>query len=93
MVQLVQGGFGMALLPRAAVERVSGFVRRESLVCDAKLQALAINASYRTDPTSKSVETVVRSGMDFAKNRASTPRNAAEQIVKGKPLVSKKSMV
>ena len=93
MVQLVQGGFGVALLPRAAVERVSGVVRRESLVCDAKLQALPINASYRTDPTSKSVETVVRSAMDFAKNRASTPRNAAEKITTGKPLVSKKSMV
>ena len=92
MVQLVQGGFGVALLPREAVERVSGFARLKPLVCDAKLQALPIHASYRTDPTSKSVETVVRSAMDFAKNRGNTPRNAPEKITKGKPVVSKKSM-
>jgi DNA-binding transcriptional LysR family regulator len=59
MVQLVQGGFGVALLPRAAVERLTGFARLKPLTCDAKLQSLPINASYRTDPSSKTVETVV----------------------------------
>jgi DNA-binding transcriptional LysR family regulator len=93
MVQLVQGGFGVALLPREAVERVSGFARLKPLVCDAKLQALPINASYRTDPTSKSVETVVRSAMDFAKNRGNTAKSTPEKITKGKPVLSKKSMV
>jgi DNA-binding transcriptional LysR family regulator len=93
MVQLVQGGFGVALLPRAAVERVSGFARLKPLVCDAKLQALPINASYRTDPTSKSVETVVRSAMDFARGQGAAAKSAPEQTAKGRPVISKKSMV
>jgi DNA-binding transcriptional LysR family regulator len=93
MVQLVQGGFGVALLPRAAVERVSGFARLKPLVCDAKLQALPINASYRTDPTSKNVETVVRSAMDFARGRGAAAKSAPEKTAKGKLVISKKSMV
>jgi DNA-binding transcriptional LysR family regulator len=97
MVQLVQGGFGVALLPRAAIARLDGFARLKPLACDARLQSLPIHASYRTDPTSRSVETVVRSAIDFAKRRADAPRpeprNAPKKTSKGKPLISKKSMV
>jgi DNA-binding transcriptional LysR family regulator len=74
MVQLVQGGFGVALLPRAAVERLTGFARLKPLTCDAKLQSLPINASYRTDPSSKTVETVVQSAVAFAGNRKNAPK-------------------
>jgi len=66
MVQLVQGGFGVALLPRAAVQRLAGFASLKLLTCDKKLKALPIHASYRTDPTSSTVETVVRSAVEFA---------------------------
>ena len=66
MVQLVQGGFGVALLPRAAVQRLTGFARLKLLTCDKKLKALPIHASYRTDPTSSTVETVVKSAVEFA---------------------------
>ena len=66
MVQLVQGGFGVALLPRAAVQRLTGFASLKLLTCDKKLKALPIHASYRTDPTSSTVETVVRSAVEFA---------------------------
>jgi len=66
MVQLVQGGFGVALLPRAAVQRLAGFANLKLLTCDKKLKALPIHASYRTDPTSSTVETVVRSAVEFA---------------------------
>ena len=74
MVQLVQGGFGVALLPRAAVERLTGFARLKLLTCDAKLQSLPINASYRTDPSSKTVETVVQSAIAFAGGRNNAPK-------------------
>lgn len=74
MVQLVQGGFGVALLPRAAVERLTGFASLKPLACDAKLQALPIHASYRADPTSNTVETVVQSAMAFAGSRAGAPK-------------------
>jgi len=66
MVQLVQGGFGVALLPRAAVQRLTGFASLKLLTCDKKPKALPIHASYRTDPTSSTVETVVRSAVEFA---------------------------
>ncbi|MDI1340715.1 LysR family transcriptional regulator [Polaromonas sp.] len=74
MVQLVQGGFGVALLPRAAVDRLAGFARLRPLACDAKLQSLPIHASYRTDPSSKTVETVVQSAMSFARATKNAPK-------------------
>jgi DNA-binding transcriptional LysR family regulator len=80
MVQLVQGGFGVALLPRAAVERLTGFARLKPLTCDAKLQSLPIHASYRTDPSSKTVETVVQSAVAFAGGRKSAPKGRPKII-------------
>jgi DNA-binding transcriptional LysR family regulator len=81
MVQLVQGGFGVALLPRAAVDRLAGFARLRPLACDAKLQSLPIHASYRTDPSSKTVETVVQSAMSFAR----APKNAPKRRTRANP--------
>ncbi len=81
MVQLVQGGFGVALLPRAAVDRLAGFARLRPLACDAKLQSLPIHASYRTDPSSKTVETVVQSAMNFAR----APKNAPKRRIRANP--------
>jgi DNA-binding transcriptional LysR family regulator len=81
MVQLVQGGFGVALLPRAAVQRLTGFASLKLLSCDAKLQALPIHASYRTDPLSQAVETVVKSAMAFVDGAAGAPKKS----IQGKP--------
>jgi DNA-binding transcriptional LysR family regulator len=75
MLQLVQGGFGVALLPRAAVRRLSNVAELKLLSCDAKLQALPIHASYRTDPTSDTVEQVVQSAFSFVLN---TPPKATK---------------
>jgi DNA-binding transcriptional LysR family regulator len=82
MVQLVQGGFGVALLPRAAVQRLTGFANLKLLTCDKKLKALPIHASYRTDPTTSTVETVVRSAVDFAGDGSSNARKAGRKAVK-----------
>ena len=65
MVQLVQGGFGVALLPRAAVARMKGFAQLKPLVVDTKMEALPIHASYRIDPSSDSVEVVLESALAF----------------------------
>ncbi len=65
MVQLVQGGFGVALLPRAAVARLGGFAKLKPLVVNAKLQALPIHASYRIDPTADTVQVVLESALAF----------------------------
>ena len=75
MVQLVQGGFGVALLPRVAARRLANVVDLKLLTCDAKPQALPIHASYRTDPTSETVEQVVQSAFAFV---SSASRNASE---------------
>ncbi|MGB4115869.1 MAG: LysR family transcriptional regulator [Polaromonas sp.] len=81
MVQLVQGGFGVALLPRAAVARLGGFARLKPLAVDAKVDALPIHASYRIDPTSDSVEVVLASALEFT----NSVRNAPKKTNKGKP--------
>lgn len=65
MVQLVQGGFGVATLPRSAVQRLLTFPNLKQLSCEAALQPLPIHASYRTDPTTQAVETVVRSAFTY----------------------------
>ncbi len=93
MVQLVQGGFGVALLPRAAVERLTGFAPLRPLSCDVKLQSLPIHASYRTDPATKTVETVVRSAMRFAQQQGHAPKRRPAKAISGKPVTSKKSMM
>ena len=74
MVQLVQGGFGVALLPRAAVARLGGFAKLKPLAVDAKVEALPIHASYRIDPTADSVEVVVRSALAFTGSGKKLPR-------------------
>ena len=65
MIQLVQGGLGIATLPLQAVQRLSGYEELKVLSCDALLEPLPIHASYRTDPTSRIVETVLSSAIAF----------------------------
>ncbi len=65
MVQLVQGGFGVATLPLHAVRRMQNYPDLRPLACDSALQPLPIHASYRSDPTTDAVETVVKSALAF----------------------------
>jgi DNA-binding transcriptional LysR family regulator len=86
MVQLVQGGFGVALLPRIAVQRLTGFADLKLLNCDVQLKSLPIHASYRTSPTSSMVETVVESAVEFAGRATGTKTGrpkAADRVKKG----------
>jgi len=84
MVQLVEGGFGVALLPRAAVARLQGFAKLKPLALDAKVESLPIHASYRIDPTSDSVDVVVQSALAFTKITKSG-LSAPKKTNKGKP--------
>ena len=84
MVQLVQGGFGVALLPRIAVQRLTGFADLKVLNCDVQLKSLPIYASYRTSPTSSMVETVVESAMDFALRATGTKAGLRKAVVRVK---------
>ncbi len=95
MVQLVQGGFGVATLPRKAVERMQNYPNLRLLNCDTTLQPLPIHASYRTDPSTDAVETVVKSALAFqalqvgAGGRA---KNAPTRRTAPRSEASKKSM-
>jgi DNA-binding transcriptional LysR family regulator len=65
MVQLVQGGFGIATLPRDAVQRMLAFPDLRALECDIPLRPLPIHVSYREDPSSPAMEAAVRSALQF----------------------------
>jgi DNA-binding transcriptional LysR family regulator len=81
MVQLVQGGFGVATLPLSAVQRLAAFPHLKRLVCDTALQPLPIHASFRADPSSSAVETVLRSALAFvdAQAQAKAPRASSSK--------------
>ncbi|BEP96885.1 LysR family transcriptional regulator (plasmid) [Acidovorax sp. A79] len=74
MVQLVQGGFGVATLPRLAVERMLAFPDLRALACDTVLKPLPIHVSYREDPSSPAMEAIVRSSIDFIENIQPGPK-------------------
>jgi DNA-binding transcriptional LysR family regulator len=52
MVQLVEGGIGVATLPLAAVSRLGERLPIKPLACEAPLLPLPVHASWRDDPTS-----------------------------------------
>ena len=61
MAQLVQGGFGVATLPRAAAQRLAQVQGLRLLKSDVTLPPLPIHASYRKDPSSGLIEAVLQS--------------------------------
>ena len=65
MTQLVDAGFGIATLPRAAAERLLANRELTLLRCDTALQPLPVFASYRADPSSAKVETVAKTVFSF----------------------------
>lgn len=65
MTQLVEGGFGVATLPEAAAQRLVQQRNLKLLRCDTALQPLPVFASFRTDPSSSTVETVVKEALQF----------------------------
>lgn len=65
MVQLVEGGFGIATLPQAAVERLSARLPLRVLRCEVPLAPLPIHASFREDPSSQLTEAVLDSALGF----------------------------
>ena len=66
MLQLVQGGFGVATLPRAAVERLSESRHIRPLACTTALLPLPIHFSYRLDPVALTAEQLLASAIDSA---------------------------
>lgn len=65
MVQLVQGGFGVATLPLAAARRLPDTAGLKVLRCEQPLPPLPIHANYRVDPSSGNAELVLKSALSF----------------------------
>ncbi len=65
MVQLVEGGIGVATLPLAALRRLSERLPLKRLNCDTPLLPLPVHASYREDPTSAVATGVLDAVFEF----------------------------
>lgn len=93
MLQMAQGGFGVATLPRDAVQHLLAVVDLRELPTDVRLQPLPIHASYRTDPSTQAVETVMRSAQAFV-DAWTAPRTGAVRTAARAPRsrASKKSI-
>jgi DNA-binding transcriptional LysR family regulator len=76
MVQLVQGGFGIATLPAAALVRLSHSADVHSLRCETKLPPLPIHASYRSDPSTATIDDVLRSALSFSQANVKKSKKA-----------------
>jgi DNA-binding transcriptional LysR family regulator len=90
MTQLVEGGFGVATLPRSAAERLLEHRELRLLFTDPPLPPLPVFASYRSDAGSHAVDEIVRSALAFIAGVEPVPRP-----LRGKDrraLASKKSM-
>ncbi len=68
ILQLVQGGFGIATLPKEAVLRLSETRTIRPLACATRLKPLPIHASYRLDPTALMAEQLLASAIEYASN-------------------------
>jgi DNA-binding transcriptional LysR family regulator len=87
MTQLVEGGFGIATLPRSAANRLLAHRDLRVLVTEPPLPPLPVFASYRADAASHSVEAIVRSALAFIADagparRGAKPRRAARAAAK-----------
>jgi len=72
MTELAEGGFGIATLPRSAAQRLKVNRKLRLLKFEPPLQPLPVYASYRADPTSPAVETVVQAVFAFIEQAEGT---------------------
>ncbi len=65
MTQLVEARFGIATLPKAAAERLLAHRELTLLRCGTPLEPLPVFVSYRADPLSTEIETMVEAALAF----------------------------
>lgn len=69
LVKLVESGFGLATLPRAAVEQLARQHRIAPLACEMQLTPLPIYASYWSYPAAPALETAIADAISFARSQ------------------------
>jgi len=75
MVQLVEGGFGIATLPVAVAEQLAKRLSLRVLRSDTELVPLPLHASYREDPSSQLTESVLESALDHVARQRPSGRS------------------
>ena len=65
MAQLVEGGFGIATLPRATADALARHLPLRVLVGATALPPLPIYASFRDDPTSRTTQSALESALAY----------------------------
>ncbi|QHI99927.1 LysR family transcriptional regulator [Xylophilus rhododendri] len=81
MKQLAASGFGVATLPRAAVEKLDAEGGLRMLRFAPALKPLPIHASWRADPGSRVIETVAEAVFEsIAQQQQSAPRRKARAV-------------
>jgi len=76
MVHLVESGFGIATLPFIAANSLMRQHDIAILACETALSPLPVQASYRFDPGSSSLLTVVQDALKYIDAFRGNPRNA-----------------
>jgi DNA-binding transcriptional LysR family regulator len=82
----VRSGFGIAMLPRAALEPLLADSQLALLTCDAVPSPLPIHVSWRADPASDLLAAAVESAIGFAQ-RAETPTAKPRRAPSSKKLM------
>ncbi|WP_423597125.1 LysR family transcriptional regulator [Roseateles sp. MS654] len=80
MVQLVEGGFGIATLPVAVAEQLAKRLSLRVLRSDTDLEPLPIHASYREDPSSQLTESVLDSAIDYVARQRTSPASGKARM-------------
>jgi DNA-binding transcriptional LysR family regulator len=75
MVQLVEGGFGVATLPRSALAQLSKRLPLKALNCEAALTPLPIHLSWRDDPASPVAAQVIEAVLEFNRRPPSSKKS------------------
>lgn len=70
MVQLVEGGFGVATLPRVAAARFIAMGAIRELPCLTSIPPLPIFATHRFDPTNTLLQSVAKEAITFVTTQA-----------------------
>jgi DNA-binding transcriptional LysR family regulator len=75
MVQLVEGGFGVATLPRSALAQLAKRLPLKALNCEAALTPLPIHLSWRDDPASPVAAQVIEAVLEFNRRPPSSKKS------------------
>ena len=91
MVQLIESGFGIATLPIIAAHNLVRQHEIAILPCETALSPLPVQASYRFDPGSSALMSVVQDALRFIDAFGGNPKKRAARAHTGTTVAHKKN--